>query len=161
MKNLGLTEERYQQLMSVFGDEETVKEVIKDWTIETCIYLENAGYLNEKNGYNTFCNSYEKLINAIQIDNGLNPSYSFCLTVNDFINAFAEKYNYDDFNEKDFKEEAFITKIQEYIKNCKYNKQLDIETMAEVVHDTLYTLQYGDTSKKDDLDATQDTIEER
>ena len=35
MKNLGLTKERYQQLMSVFGDEETVKEVIKDWTIET------------------------------------------------------------------------------------------------------------------------------
>lgn len=33
--------------------------------------------------------------------------------------------------------------------------------MAEVVHDTLYTLQYGDTSKKDDLDATQDTMEER
>lgn len=40
MKNLGLTKERYQQLMSVFGDEETVKEVIKDWTIETC----NKGY---------------------------------------------------------------------------------------------------------------------
>lgn len=40
MKNLGLTEERYQQLMSVFGDEETVKEAIKAWTIETC----NKGY---------------------------------------------------------------------------------------------------------------------
>lgn len=40
MKNLGLTKERYQQLMSVFGDEETVKEAIKAWTIETC----NKGY---------------------------------------------------------------------------------------------------------------------
>lgn len=28
-------------------------------------------------------------------------------------------------------------------------------------NDTLYTLQYGDTSKKDDLDATQNTMEER
>lgn len=143
------------------GCKEGYQHGYNDAIKNTLIYLENAGYLNEKNGYNTFCNSYEKLINAIQIDNGLNPSYSFCLTVNDFINAFAEKYNYDDFNEKDFKEEVFVAKIQEYIKNCKYNKQLDIETMAEVVHDTLYILQYGDTSKKDDLDATQDTMEER
>lgn len=135
------------------GRKEGYQNGYSDAIKNTLVYLEIAGYLN-------LWNNYEKLVNAIQIDSGLNPSYSSYLTVNDFINAFAKKYNYNDFNEKDFKEEAFITKIQEYIENCKY-KPLDIETMAEVVHDTLYSLQYGDTSKKDNLDATQDTMEER
>lgn len=40
MRNLGLSNERYQQLMSTFGNEEVVKEVIEDWPIETC----NKGY---------------------------------------------------------------------------------------------------------------------
>ena len=113
------------------GRKEGYQNGYSDAIKDTLVYLEIAGYLN-------LWNNYEKLVNAIQIDSGLNPSYSSYLTV----------------------EEAFITKIQEYIENCKY-KPLDIETMAEVVHDTLYSLQYGDTSKKDDLDATQDTMEER
>lgn len=125
---------------------------------DTITYLENAGYL----GYDIFRNSYEKLVNAIQIDSGLNPSYSFCLTVDDFINAFAKKYNYDEFDEKDFEKEAFITKIQEYIKDYKDdNTQPNIETMAKVVHDALYSLQYGNTSDKDDLDKIHDDIYDR
>ena len=129
---------------------------------DTITYLENAGYLNKENGYNTFYNSYERLVNAIQIDSGLNPGYSFYLTVDDFINAFAKKYNYDEFDEKDFEKEAFITKIQEYIKDCKDDGESpDLETMAEVVHDALYSLQYGDTSDKDDLDAIQGDMDDR
>lgn len=40
MNNLGLTDKRYNQLMSVFGNEKAVKEAIKDWSIEDC----NKGY---------------------------------------------------------------------------------------------------------------------
>lgn len=40
MGKLGLTEERYNQLMSLFGDEEEVAERIKDWGLEEC----NNGY---------------------------------------------------------------------------------------------------------------------
>ena len=37
---LGLTEERYNQLMALFGNEEEIAEKIEDWGIENC----NNGY---------------------------------------------------------------------------------------------------------------------
>lgn len=40
MNKLGLTEERYNQLMSLYGDEEEVAEYVEDWGIENC----NRGY---------------------------------------------------------------------------------------------------------------------
>lgn len=40
MNNFGLTEERYNQLMSLFGSREEVAEKIKDWGLDNC----NKGY---------------------------------------------------------------------------------------------------------------------
>lgn len=40
MSKYGLTEKRYNQLMELFGDDEEVAEVVKDWTAEVC----NNGY---------------------------------------------------------------------------------------------------------------------
>ena len=40
MSKFGLTEERYNQLMSLFGDEEEVEAMVEEWGIENC----NKGY---------------------------------------------------------------------------------------------------------------------
>ena len=40
MNKYGLTEERYAQLMELYGDEEMVAEAVEDWTVEVC----NNGY---------------------------------------------------------------------------------------------------------------------
>lgn len=40
MNRYGLTEERYNQLMELFGSDEEVAEIVKEWTVDVC----NKGY---------------------------------------------------------------------------------------------------------------------
>lgn len=40
MSRYGLTEERYNQLLALYGDIEEVEEKVKDWGVENC----NKGY---------------------------------------------------------------------------------------------------------------------
>lgn len=40
MSRYGLTEERYNQLMNLYGDDEWIAEIVEDWTAAIC----NKGY---------------------------------------------------------------------------------------------------------------------
>lgn len=64
------------------GRKEGYQNGYSDAIKNTLVYLEIAGYLN-------LWNNYEKLVNAIQIDSGLNPSYTErTITADSFEDAF-------------------------------------------------------------------------
>lgn len=77
-----------------------------------------------------------------------------------FIEAFKNKYNYDDIDEKHFDDERLIKAINEYIEDYE-DEELNEEEMARFVYETLYTLEYGDTSDVDDLLDIDDDIYNR
>lgn len=82
------------------------------------------------------------------------------LKIEDFIQAFTSVYNYDEIDEKYFEDARFIEKINECIDDYEYLKPSK-KRMAEDVYDTLYSLQYGDTSDIYDLEKIEDDINDR
>lgn len=77
-----------------------------------------------------------------------------------FIEAFKKKYNYDDIDEKYFNNKKMIDAINECIEDCE-GIELSEDEMAKIVYETLYILEYGDTSDVDDLSEIRKDIDNR
>lgn len=69
-----------------------------------------------------------------------------------FIDAFIDKYSYDDADAEDFGKSEFINRVRERIDDIHCREEdVTEDNMAEIVHDILYKMQYGDTSDADDI----------
>lgn len=77
-----------------------------------------------------------------------------------FIEAFKKRYNYDDIDEKYFNNKKMIDAINECIEDCE-GIELSEDEMAKIVYETLYILEYGDTSDVDDLSEIRKDIDNR
>lgn len=77
-----------------------------------------------------------------------------------FIEAFKKRYNYDDIDEKYFNNKKMIDAINECIEDCEVI-ELSEDEMAKIVYETLYILEYGDTSDVDDLSEIRKDIDNR
>lgn len=77
-----------------------------------------------------------------------------------FIEAFKKRYNYDDIDEKYFNNKKMIDAINECIEDCE-GIELSEDEMAKIVYETLYILEYGDTSDADDLSEIRKDIDNR
>ena len=82
------------------------------------------------------------------------------LTVEDFINAFTETYEYDAIDERDIQTERFVSEIEEKIEDFEGTVPSKSE-IAEIVYDILYMIQYGDTSDVDNCVKIRDDIHSR
>ena len=81
-------------------------------------------------------------------------------TVNDAIEAFCERYNFDDYDKMHFDDERLIEKVNEHIEDYE-GFMPDNDDMAETVLEILDFLEYGDTSDANDLERIREDKFER
>ncbi len=75
------------------------------------------------------------------------------LTLEDYLDAFRNTYNYDDIDEADFYSEKMKAIVEEDIEDYKDGGEIREEDLAEFIKEKLYEIQYGDTCDADDMAA--------
>lgn len=84
------------------------------------------------------------------------------LTVQMFIDAFIDKYSYDDDDAEDFCESEFIDRVRERINEIQQlEEEITEDNMAEIIHDILHKMQYGDTSDVNDIHKEESDMRRR
>lgn len=84
------------------------------------------------------------------------------ITVDDYLDAFKEMCNYDEFDAKHFGSESLEAIIRDDLKS-RFDDGLMFtkEALSKVVEDALYSIQYGDTDDANDLAAIDEDFHNR
>ena len=84
------------------------------------------------------------------------------ITTDDYLDAFKEMCNYDEFDAKYFGSESLEAIIRDDIKSrLEDGIMFTKEALSKVVEDALYSIQYGDTNDANDLAATDEDFRNR
>lgn len=76
------------------------------------------------------------------------------ITVDDYLDAFKEMCDYDEFDAKHFGSESLEAIIRDDLKSrLDDGLMFTKEALSKVVEDALYSIQYGDTDDANDLAA--------
>lgn len=84
------------------------------------------------------------------------------ITVDDYLDAFKEMCNYDEFDTKHFGSESLEAIIRDDLKSrLDDGLMFTKEALSKVVEDALYSIQYGDTDDANDLAAINEDFHHR
>ena len=84
------------------------------------------------------------------------------ITVDDYLDAFKEMCDYDEFDAKHFGSESLEAIIRDDLKSrLDDGLMFTKEALSKVVEDALYSIQYGDTDDANDLAAIDEDFHNR
>lgn len=84
------------------------------------------------------------------------------ITVDDYLDAFKEMCDYDEFDAKHFGSKSLEAIIRDDIENrLEDGLMFTKEVLSKVVEDALYSIQYGDTDDAGDLAAIDEDFRNR